>query len=128
MGTASQGSAKDPADRTGRRVLVVEDDLDLRDLLVEFLASEGYEVSAAADGERALAEAHARRPDVILLDLMMPVMSGWQFREAQLDDPQLAGVPVVVVSAFDDTLDAAAALRKPYELEDVLETVRRLAA
>jgi CheY-like chemotaxis protein len=111
-----------------RRVLVVEDDRDNRELLVELLASEGYQVSSASDGRQALAEAHASRPDVILLDLMMPNMNGWEFRDAQLQDPYLARVPVVVISAFEDTLDVDAVLRKPYLLEDVLDTVQRFAA
>jgi CheY-like chemotaxis protein len=114
--------------RPARRVLVVEDDKDNRDLLVELLASEGYQVSSASDGRVALAEAHAARPDVILLDLMMPTMNGWEFRDAQLRDPSLASVPVAVLSAFEDTLDVAAVLRKPYLLEDLLDVVQRLAA
>jgi len=107
---------------------VVDDDRDNRELLVELLTGEGYLVSSAGDGRLALAEARALRPDVILLDLMMPVMNGWEFRDAQLRDPRLASVPVVIVSAFEDTLDVEAVLRKPYLLEDVLDTVQRLAA
>ena len=78
---------------SSRRVLVVDDDRDIRELLVELLGGEGYLVSSAADGRQALWEAHAHRPDVILLDLMMPVMDGYQFRAAQLDDPDLARGP-----------------------------------
>jgi CheY-like chemotaxis protein len=111
-----------------RRVLVVDDDRDNRELLVELLASEGYQVSSASDGRQALAEAHATRPDVILLDLMMPNMNGWEFRDAQLQDADLASVPVAIISAFEDTLDVDAVLGKPYLLEDVLDTVQRLAA
>ena len=109
-------------------MLVVDDDRDIRELLVELLASEGYAVASAADGRRALAEARATRPDVILLDLMMPVMSGWEFREAQLRDPELAGIPVVVVTAFEESLDGTELLRKPFLVEDVLDAVQRLAA
>ena len=123
--TTSQVRARHPGPR---RVLVVDDNRDIRELLVELLAAEGYAVAGAEDGRRALAEARANRPDVILLDLMMPVMSGWEFREAQLRDPDLADVPVVVVSAFDAALDGAAVLRKPFLVEDVLDTVQRLAA
>jgi CheY-like chemotaxis protein len=107
---------------------VVDDDRDNRELLVELLASEGYLVSSASNGRQALEEAHALRPDVILLDLMMPIMNGWEFRSEQLRDPELSNVPVVIVSAFEDTLDVEAVLRKPYLLEDVLDTVQRLAA
>jgi CheY-like chemotaxis protein len=128
MATQVQGSMMLAANSPGVRVLVVDDDRDIRDLLVEVLSGEGYVVSSAADGRRALAEAHASRPDVILLDLMMPVMNGWEFREAQLGDPDLAGIPVIVISAFDSTLNVAAVLRKPFLLEDILDTVQRLAA
>ena len=115
-----------PLRSNAKRVLVVDDDREIRELLVELLSIEGYEVSAAGDGQLALAEARARRPDVILLDLMMPIMNGWEFRDAQLKDLELAGVPVVVVSAFDDTLDVAAVLRKPFQIDEVLATVQRL--
>jgi len=117
-----------PTRPPAKRVLVVDDDADNRDFLVELLTSEGYEVAAASDGIKALEEARAMRPDVILLDLIMPVMNGWEFRDVQLRDPGLASVPVVIVSAFEDTLDVHAALRKPYLIEDVLDTVQRLAA
>jgi CheY-like chemotaxis protein len=128
MATRVKDAMETPVRSPARRVLVVDDDRDNRELLVELLASEGYLVSSASDGRRALAEARAMRPDVILLDLMMPVMNGWEFRDAQLRDPDLARVPVVVVSAFEDTLEVEAILRKPYLLEDVLDTVQRLAA
>jgi CheY-like chemotaxis protein len=128
MATGQETSRHAPLRAASRRVLVVDDDRDIRELLVELLASEGYEVASAADGRRALAEARSRRPDVILLDLMMPVMSGWEFREAQLRDPELAGIPVVVVTAFEDSLDGTALLRKPFLVEDVLDAVQRLAA
>jgi CheY-like chemotaxis protein len=128
MATRGKNTMETPVRSPPRRVLVVDDDRDNRELLVELLAGEGYVVSSASDGRRALEEARAMRPDVILLDLMMPVMNGWEFRDAQLRDPHLARVPVVVVSAFEDTLDVEAVLRKPYLLEDVLDTVQRLAA
>jgi CheY-like chemotaxis protein len=111
-----------------KRVLVVDDDLDIRDVLVELLEGEGYRVSAAGDGQQALREASRNPPDVILLDLMMPVMSGWQFRAAQLRDPVLARIPVVVLSAFANDLDVAAFVPKPFFIEEVLDTIRRVAA
>jgi CheY-like chemotaxis protein len=112
---------------SSRRILVVDDDRDIRELLVELLGGEGYLVSSAADGRQALWEAHAHRPDVILLDLMMPVMDGYQFRAAQLEDPDLAQVPVVIISAFDHRLEAAAVIQKPFLVEELLATVHRLA-
>ena len=128
MATSIRGAWSATPRVGARRVLVVDDDRDIRELMVELLASEGYEVASASDGRRALAEARARRPDVILLDLMMPVMSGWEFREAQLRDPTLADIPVVVVTAFEESLDGTELLRKPFLVEDVLDAVQRLAA
>jgi len=111
-----------------RRVLVIEDDLDMRDALVEMLQLEGYEVSSAADGAAGLQAARSRPPDVILLDLMMPVMSGWEFRAKQKRDPVLAAVPVIVMSAFDNDLDVQASIPKPFSFDDMLDAVRRCAA
>jgi CheY-like chemotaxis protein len=84
-----------------RDVLVVDDDYAIREMLIEVLEDAGYQVTSAENGQQALSllqEAPAL-PCVILLDLMMPVMSGWAFREAQQADPKLADIPVVVLSA-----------------------------
>ena len=109
-------------------VLVVDDDKDIRDLLSEALAGEGYSVVAARHGAEALERLRCRRADVILLDLMMPVMDGWQFREAQLRDPALAGIPVVVMSASDPAgISADARITKPVELDLLLATIERVA-
>jgi CheY-like chemotaxis protein len=128
MAKVHETSRRAPLRVRPRRVLVVDDDRDIRELLGELLASEGYEVASAGDGQRALAEARANRPDVILLDLMMPVMSGWEFRKEQLRDPRLSDIPVVVVTAFEESLDGTALLRKPFMVEDVLDAVQRLSA
>ena len=111
-----------------KRVLVVDDDQDMRNVLEDVLRYEGYLVSSAANGSQALAEAHREPPQLILLDLMMPVMSGWQFRAAQLLDPVLSKVPVVVMSTFAPEMSVAGLLPKPFQLGDVLDTVRRLTA
>jgi len=111
-----------------KRVLIVDDDRDMREVLVDLFALEGYRVSAAANGRQALKEARRHPPDIILLDLMMPVMTGWQFRAEQARDPGLARVPVVVMSGFAEGLDVAAVLPKPFVLDEVLDTVRRIAA
>jgi len=107
----------------GKSVLVVEDNRELRELLVDLLESDGYQVSAAENGEEALEKARLRRPELILLDLMMPVMNGWQFRERQLQDPSLSDVPVIVLSAFASNLDFAGYLPKPFRVADVLVAV-----
>ena len=111
-----------------RRVLVIEDDPEMRDALVEVLKLEGYEVSSAPDGAAGLRDARRQQPNVILLDLMMPVMSGWEFRAQQKRDPHLATVPVIVMSAFDNDLDVDESVPKPFTLEDMLDAVRRCAA
>jgi CheY-like chemotaxis protein len=122
-------------DRTAIRsrhcpVLIVEDDADLREMMAQLLALEGYRTETASNGRVALD--YLRRgdfPDLILLDLMMPVMDGWEFRRRQREDPQLALVPVVVLSALDPSraadLEGAAFLKKPLDFDRLLELVRQ---
>ncbi len=94
------------------RVLVVEDDDDLRGLLTELLEFEGFGVECASNGREALEHLRARDlPCLIVLDLMMPVMSGAEFRAEQLCDERLARIPVVVVSAASDGKQQAEAMR-----------------
>jgi two-component system response regulator MprA len=115
-----------------RRILVVDDDPDTRHLLQLVLELEGYAVDTAANGLDALHRARQIRPDVIVLDLMMPLMDGCGFRAAQLQDPRLAGVPVVLTSASAtidrDTngLTFSALFPKPLELDMFSRTVREL--
>src|SRR4051794_18478515 len=85
---------------TDQPVLLVDDDGSVRESLTELLEADGYRVVAAENGLRALALLRAGvRPSVVLLDIMMPEMDGWDFRLQQLRDPELALIPVVVVSA-----------------------------
>jgi CheY-like chemotaxis protein len=80
--------------------LVVDDDVHIRESLSEYLQEEGFDVRSASHGLEALEVARrGPRPDVIVLDLLMPVMDGWDFRAAQLASPDLADIPVVVISA-----------------------------
>jgi CheY-like chemotaxis protein len=109
-------------------VFVVEDDVDTRDMLGRFLELEGFQVEVAANGRQALERLTAgMHPCVILLDLMMPVMDGWQFRREQIRDRELAEIPVIVVSAAGRDriaeIDANAYLTKPVDLEQLLERV-----
>lgn len=119
-------------ENTGR-ILIVEDDLDIRSILSQLLLFEGYEVEEAADGAEALALLRKSRPPaLILLDLMMPVMDGWQLRAELQRDPKLASVPVVIVSADvraeqeASRLHAAGLLKKPLQIDPLLELVRRI--
>jgi CheY-like chemotaxis protein len=111
-------------------IFVVDDDLDLRETIGELLHDEGYETLLFQDGRGALALLRAGvRPSLILLDLMMPEMSGWQFREEQLRDEALRAIPVVVMTAsrsFDRALLAASeVLLKPVGIGDILGAVER---
>jgi CheY-like chemotaxis protein len=114
--------------RRVRQVLVVEDDDDIRELLAALLMDAGYEVQTASNGLEALRAALASPPDVIVLDLMMPVMNGWEFLRAQGSDPRLARIPVVAVSASfpSDEVDVSARVAKPYELRTLLAAFRVL--
>ena len=108
-------------------ILVVDDERDIRDTIAELLAEEGYAVEEAGDGAEALAKARDCHPVMVLLDLMMPGMNGWEFRARQRGDPELAAIPVIVLSALGKVpgVDAAAYLQKPFGLEDLLSAVRR---
>jgi CheY-like chemotaxis protein len=114
---------------SGRRVLVVDDDASIRGFLAEALSDEGYHVETAGNGQEALTILGGWRPDVILLDLMMPVMDGWEFRSAQRQLPGLADVPVIVLSATRDLPSKAEQLQpawlfsKPFDLDELLATI-----
>ncbi|BDG03174.1 response regulator transcription factor [Anaeromyxobacter oryzae] len=112
------------------RLLVVDDEEDIREAVAEVLHREGFVVETARDGEQALEKATAARVySAILLDLMMPRMDGWQFRERQRADPTIAGIPVIIVSAtVPDRIDADAVLPKPFDAEDLVRTVRSVVA
>jgi CheY-like chemotaxis protein len=114
--------------RAAPMVLVVDDEPDIRETIAEALMLEGYRVRTAPNGKSALEQARKGRPDLILLDLMMPVMSGWQFLEAWREDPELGSIPVVVDTAFPDVQveGAAVLLRKPFDLTTLLTTISRL--
>jgi CheY-like chemotaxis protein len=111
------------------RILVIDDDSDIREVVGEALQFAGYEVATARDGREGLAQARSFRPTLILLDLTMPIMSGWEFRAAQLRDAALADIPVVVVTALghDPDIQVQAVLAKPFRLEDLLAQVRSFA-
>lgn len=118
---------------TGKHILIVEDDRDIRDSLVEVLVDAGYVVSVAGDGLQALEklEDGTVAPNLILLDLMMPVMNGMQFREAQSNSAH-AHIPVALITAdvnaeaVAQQLKAAGFLRKPVRIQPLLELVERI--
>ncbi len=113
-------------------ILIVDDDDAIRELVSMALGDEGYEVLAAWHGEEALALAEKTPPDLILLDMRMPVMDGWEFAQTYRErgGPQ---APIVVLTAARDAAEAAAQigaagyLAKPFDLEALLSTVARYA-
>jgi CheY-like chemotaxis protein len=111
-------------------VMVIEDDEDLRAVVVQFLDGSGFDAIGFSDGREALAalRRHAHMPAVILLDLEMPRMTGWEFRRELLRDPELARIPVVVASAADPgSIDADAFLPKPYAGAELCRVLAGLA-
>ncbi|MBI2391967.1 MAG: response regulator [Deltaproteobacteria bacterium] len=112
-----------------RRVLVVEDDEGIREALCDLLETEGFDVVSAVHGRDALDKLKnsGPQPDVILLDLMMPVMDGWAFRAEQQSDPALAEIPVVVITASRQadlaTLNPRAFLKKPIDFDELLRAL-----
>jgi two-component system, chemotaxis family, chemotaxis protein CheY len=114
-------------------ICVVDDDIDIREVLQEALAFEGYSVVAASDGAEALERLHGHEGSccLILLDLMMPCMNGWEFRRKQVEDPGLEPIPVVLLTGAGgaartaEDLKVAGALEKPVELQTVLDVAAR---
>ena len=111
-------------------ILVVEDDRDIRDVLAEILVEEGYRVLVAEDGIEGLQRLEeGPQPDLILLDLMMPRMDGYQFREEQRKQPQWARIPLVLLTAGVETsdkitaLDALDVVRKPVKIDFLLDLI-----
>ncbi len=112
-----------------RRVMVVEDDEGIREALCDLLATEGFDVVSAVHGADALAQlrSESKHPDIILLDLMMPVMDGWAFRAEQRKDEELAKIPVVVITASRQAdvgaLEPRALLKKPIDFDELLRVI-----
>ena len=108
------------------RVLLVDDEQDIREAVSEALLYEGHDVVTAGDGAEALRVCRQSHPDVILLDLMMPGMNGWDFRKTQRGEAGISEIPVVVVSALGRVaeLPVAGFLPKPFGLDALVALVR----
>jgi CheY-like chemotaxis protein len=116
-------------------ILIVEDDSALREALAQVLSDEGYELLTARDGLEAVnCLKMGNRPDVILLDLSMPVVNGWEFRMFQKRDPELATIPVILITAGGYSreevawLEPSALIAKPIDLDLLLADIRRFCA
>jgi CheY-like chemotaxis protein len=108
-----------------KTVLIVDDDEGIRETLSELLCCEGYVTACAANGAEALRVVRESPPGLILLDMMMPVMNGWEFLAQKQLDPALEIIPTVVVSAvvFETPPKAVGCLRKPMNTDLLLELV-----
>ncbi len=122
---------KEEVIKVNNNVLVVEDDLEIRNSLSAALSMLGYQVQLAANGKEAIEFLMQNEaPSLIFLDLMMPVMNGWQFRALQLKDPNIAGIPVIVITADGnakqktENLGCAAGLKKPFDFEEIVRCVQ----
>ena len=109
-------------------VLIVEDDPDLRDLFKTTVELHGFSVDTAENGQAGLERLRTRRPCVVVLDLMMPVMSGWEFRAHQLEDPAVADIPVLCVTAMFDARVVSERLQlpcmtKPVDIDHLAEAI-----
>jgi two-component system, OmpR family, response regulator VicR len=135
----SQG---EPADRAGgimpaKRILCIDDEKEILDLIRLILVRKGYEVFGAIGGEEGLAKARSIKPDLILLDLMMPDMDGWEVFHRIRSEPGLADTPVIVVTARAQSIDRVLGLHvarvndyvsKPFTPQDLVESVERVLA
>jgi CheY-like chemotaxis protein len=115
--------------RTGNYILVVEDEVDIQLALKEALEWQGYHVITASNGNEALDTlSRVLLPCVILLDLMMPVMNGWEFSKTLRADEKLSTIPIVVVSAYTDRaseIGAQEAIGKPVNLNTLYSLVKK---
>lgn len=115
------------------RVLIVEDELDLRTVVAEVIAESGYAVTTATDGADALRKISIQRPDLILLDLVMPGMNGWAFLDSVSNSPALQRIPIGIFSAAAIAHaavpnGATRLIPKPFDVEELLTAVEELAA
>jgi CheY-like chemotaxis protein len=118
--------------KANKNVLVIDDDHDIRDLVVFYLNNQGYLATGVSNGEEAITHLQsAAQTDLIILDLMMPVMDAWEFRQAQQQDPAIGKIPVVLISATDEVsyevepLAASGFIRKPIDFNHLLATVEQ---
>src|SRR5689334_1963358 len=115
-----------------KHILIIEDEKGIRESLQEVLEYEGFQVSTASHGREGLEMLESNlAPAIILLDLMMPVMNGWEFAEAVNKSPEYSSIPIIIVSAFADKAEAINAkgiVKKPINLDQLLSLINEWAA
>jgi CheY-like chemotaxis protein len=108
-------------------IVLAEDDVDVRETVSYLLEERGFDVVQTANGKECLEQLRTCDPGLVLLDLMMPVMSGWQVLDALREDPRLAALPVVVISAVASLtavpMGATTLLKKPISMESLLRAI-----
>src|SRR5262249_19235564 len=131
-GARETGATMEPEKTARGSVMIIDDDDRIRQSLADLLDLEGYEVITAGNGQEALN--YLRRlplPSLILLDVMMPIMDGWEFRSQLLKDEKLASIPVVITSSISAAyqlkghLQSVSYLEKPFDSEQLLALVKR---
>jgi CheY-like chemotaxis protein len=115
-----------------KSILLIEDDKPIRDMLRNILELEGHSVACASNGQEGIEQLNGPKPpDVILLDMMMPVMSGWDFLDFMRANASTSRIPVIVVSAYDEIAKSVhpdAFVPKPVQLKALLQAIERCAA
>lgn len=116
------------------KVLIVDDDMTLRELYEERMRAEGYVILSASDGEEAIEKANKEKPDVILLDVMMPKINGIDVMKMLREKPETAGIPIIILTALIQEIDKIKGLMKEHDAylvkseimpKDVLEQVKK---
>jgi two-component system response regulator MprA len=105
------------------KILIVEDERNIASFVSMYLKKERYHVEIARDGAEALSKYDSLKPELIVLDLMLPDMEGWDFRTRQKKDPAIASIPVIGVSAVGKLLDVEYSFRKPLDYDQFLAAV-----
>jgi two-component system, OmpR family, alkaline phosphatase synthesis response regulator PhoP len=113
------------------QILVIDDEISIVEMLSAFLEEEGWQVTTASNGQEGLERLASVRPAVVVSDVMMPVLDGWELCRWMQADPRYQSIPLVLMSAVRTTpgltgCNYAALLRKPFELEEMLQTITRL--
>ncbi|MHB8512394.1 MAG: response regulator transcription factor [Actinomycetota bacterium] len=117
-----------------KKILAVDDNRVIQQLLVVNLELEGYEVVTASDGEEAISQIHSEKPDLVLLDVMMPKLDGWEVARRVKADPKIARTPIIFLSARAQDLDVRRGLElgvhaymtKPFDPVDLMDVVQRV--